>query len=112
MLFWDFADLIHPQIILETPQEVACFSFHPENANFVAAGAANGQVVLWDVGHAMSALDKRRARKRAALAGAAVDDDADAEFDEQKASEPVVLAEPRGNRTCLEDARPLRAARS
>lgn len=29
VLLWDFADLIHPMLKLETPHEIFCFRFNP-----------------------------------------------------------------------------------
>ncbi|CAM9752810.1 unnamed protein product, partial [Phaeothamnion confervicola] len=63
VLLWDFADLIHPVLKLESPQEVFCFRFNPRNASRVAAGCINGQVALWDVAEAMAQVDRRKKRQ-------------------------------------------------
>lgn len=81
ILLWDFVDLIHPQLLLESPQEIACFRFfHVDFAHLVVAGATNGQVLLWDIQTAMSSLMRRQ--QRSSLARTAkqqhVDDDDDA----------------------------------
>ena len=69
ILLWDFVDLIHPQLMLESPQEVACFSFNTRQTHLVVAGAVNGQVVLWDIKAAVAALVRRQHRCSIARAG-------------------------------------------
>ncbi|KAJ8604845.1 hypothetical protein CTAYLR_001065 [Chrysophaeum taylorii] len=69
ILLWDFVDLIHPQLLLETPREIQCFRFNPDQPHLVAAGAANGQVILWDVGAAMSAIISRQNKNSMAARG-------------------------------------------
>lgn len=59
LLVWSFADLIHPQIVLESPEEVTCFRFNPDNPNLVAGGTMSGQVVSWDLTAAFQRLQKR-----------------------------------------------------
>jgi len=49
ILIWSFIDPIHPQILLEAPDDVMCFQFCPTNPNIIAAGCINGQLVLWDI---------------------------------------------------------------
>uniref|UniRef100_A0A8C0IJA7 Dynein axonemal intermediate chain 3 n=1 Tax=Chelonoidis abingdonii TaxID=106734 RepID=A0A8C0IJA7_CHEAB len=49
ILFWSFSDPIHPQLMLECPEEVYCFEFCPSDPNIIAGGCMNGQVVLWDI---------------------------------------------------------------
>ncbi|NWU07263.1 WDR63 protein, partial [Cephalopterus ornatus] len=49
ILFWSFSDPIHPQLILECPEDIYCFQFSPSDPNIIAAGCINGQVVLWDI---------------------------------------------------------------
>ncbi|XP_072366415.1 dynein axonemal intermediate chain 3 [Scyliorhinus torazame] len=49
VLFWNFTDPIHPQIMLEAPDDIYCFQFCPTDPNIVAGGCKNGQVVLWDI---------------------------------------------------------------
>lgn len=62
ILLWDFVDLIHPQLLLESPQDIVCFKFNTEQPHLLVAGAANGQVILWDLQSAMSALMRRQHR--------------------------------------------------
>ncbi|XP_055486751.1 dynein axonemal intermediate chain 3 [Leucoraja erinacea] len=49
ILFWNFSDPIHPQIMLEAPDDIYCFQFCPTDTNIVAGSCTNGQVVLWDL---------------------------------------------------------------
>ncbi|XP_048354037.1 dynein axonemal intermediate chain 3 isoform X3 [Sphaerodactylus townsendi] len=49
ILFWSFADPIHPQLMLECPEDIYCFQFSPSDPNIIAGGCINGQVVLWDI---------------------------------------------------------------
>ena len=66
ILVWDFVDLIHPQLTLESPQEITCFAFSKDLPNIVAAGAMNGQILLWDVEAPIAALVRRRHRSSVA----------------------------------------------
>ena len=56
VLVWNFQDLIHPQLVLQSPQEIQCFRFNPTNPNLIAGGTISGQVVLWDISSAMEKL--------------------------------------------------------
>uniref|UniRef100_A0A8C5LFH8 Dynein axonemal intermediate chain 3 n=1 Tax=Jaculus jaculus TaxID=51337 RepID=A0A8C5LFH8_JACJA len=49
ILFWSFADPIHPQLMLESPDDIFCFAFCPSDPNIIAGGCINGQIVLWDI---------------------------------------------------------------
>ncbi|KFR03726.1 WD repeat-containing protein 63, partial [Opisthocomus hoazin] len=49
ILFWSFFDPIHPQLMLECPDDIYCFQFSPSDPNIIAGGCINGQVVLWDI---------------------------------------------------------------
>ncbi|XP_069795495.1 dynein axonemal intermediate chain 3 [Narcine bancroftii] len=49
ILFWNFSDPIHPQIMLEAPDDIYSFQFCPTDPNIVAGSCLNGQVVLWDI---------------------------------------------------------------
>ncbi|KAH0519448.1 WD repeat-containing protein 63 [Microtus ochrogaster] len=49
ILFWSFSDPIHPQLMLESPDDIFCFEFCPSDPNIIAGGCINGQVVLWDI---------------------------------------------------------------
>ncbi|NXX14189.1 WDR63 protein, partial [Podargus strigoides] len=48
ILFWSLFDPIHPQLMLECPEDIYCFQFSPSDPNIIAGGCINGQVVLWD----------------------------------------------------------------
>ncbi|XP_048457522.1 dynein axonemal intermediate chain 3-like [Rhincodon typus] len=56
ILFWNFTDPIHPQIMLEAPDDIYSFQFCPTDPNIVAGGCKNGQVVLWDISKFASRL--------------------------------------------------------
>ncbi|KFQ63541.1 WD repeat-containing protein 63, partial [Pelecanus crispus] len=49
ILFWSFFDPIHPQLMLECPEDIYCFQFSPSDPNIIAGGCINGQVILWDI---------------------------------------------------------------
>ncbi|XP_043861259.1 dynein axonemal intermediate chain 3 [Dromiciops gliroides] len=49
ILFWSFSDPIHPQLMLQSPEDIICFQFCPSNPNIIAGGCINGQIVLWDI---------------------------------------------------------------
>ncbi|XP_053542409.1 dynein axonemal intermediate chain 3 isoform X2 [Ictalurus punctatus] len=52
IIFWSFSDPIHPQLLLECPDDVLSFHFCPSDSNIIVGGCMNGQVVLWDIsGH-------------------------------------------------------------
>ena len=52
VLVWSFADLIHPEYVLESPVEVGTFALNPGQPNMVAGGCITGQVMLWDCSEA------------------------------------------------------------
>ncbi|XP_067845904.1 dynein axonemal intermediate chain 3 [Heptranchias perlo] len=56
ILFWNFTDPIHPQIMLEAPDDIYSFQFCPTDPNIVVGGCRNGQVVLWDISKFSSRL--------------------------------------------------------
>ncbi|KAG8437221.1 hypothetical protein GDO86_008065 [Hymenochirus boettgeri] len=49
ILFWSFTDPLHPQLMLECPDDIYCFKFSPTDPNIIAGGCFNGQVVMWDI---------------------------------------------------------------
>ncbi|XP_036377329.1 dynein intermediate chain 3, axonemal [Megalops cyprinoides] len=49
ILLWSFSDPLHPQLVLECPDDVLCFEFCPSDPNVIVGGCMNGQVVLWDI---------------------------------------------------------------
>ncbi|NWX24368.1 WDR63 protein, partial [Aegotheles bennettii] len=49
IVFWSFFDPIHPQLILECPEDIYCFQFSPSDPNVIAGGCINGQIVLWNI---------------------------------------------------------------
>lgn len=59
ILIWNFADLIHPQMVLQCPFECSQFGFNPGLPYIIAGGCASGQVVYWDV----SNVQQKRSNK-------------------------------------------------
>ncbi|XP_064136031.1 dynein axonemal intermediate chain 3 [Loxodonta africana] len=49
ILFWSFSDPIHPQLMLESPDDIFCFKFCPTDPNIIVGGCINGQIVMWDI---------------------------------------------------------------
>ncbi|WAR24235.1 DNAI3-like protein [Mya arenaria] len=49
ILIWSFTDPIHPQLLLEAPDDIHSFQFCPSDPNIIAGGCQNGQLVLWDI---------------------------------------------------------------
>jgi WD40 repeat protein len=51
VLILNFKDnhIITLNYILETPIEVTCMEFHPENPNLLFGGCLNGQIIVWDL---------------------------------------------------------------
>ncbi|KAJ3305744.1 WD repeat-containing protein 63 [Kappamyces sp. JEL0829] len=60
IIIWSFHDPIHPQLILEAPEDVTCFQIHPEDPSIVVAGCMNGQIVLWDISDFQEMLQSSR----------------------------------------------------
>ncbi|KXS20411.1 WD40 repeat-like protein [Gonapodya prolifera JEL478] len=65
ILIWSFFDPIHPQLMLEAPDDILCFRFHPQDPNIVVGGCINGQVVLWDISEHHDRLKQGRKEKLA-----------------------------------------------
>ncbi|KAI9217425.1 WD40-repeat-containing domain protein [Blastocladiella britannica] len=61
VLLWSFFDPIHPMLVLEAAEDVACFTFHPHAPHLVAGGLVNGQIVIWDLSEYQ---DKMKTKKR------------------------------------------------
>ena len=57
VLIMNFSDahIITLNYVLETPIEISCIEFHPENHNVILGGCISGQMVVWD----LSNLDNR-----------------------------------------------------
>lgn len=60
ILIWSFTDPIHPQLILEAPDDIYCFKFCPTDPNIIVGGCINGQVVLWDIASYTDRLKTQR----------------------------------------------------
>ncbi len=57
VLIMNFSDahIITLNYVLETPIEVSCIEFHPENPNVLIGGCISGQLIVWD----LSSLESR-----------------------------------------------------
>ncbi|CAK4624064.1 hypothetical protein LEN26_006346 [Aphanomyces euteiches] len=62
VLMWNFADLIHPQLMMEAPQDVMAVRFNPTQPGIVAAGLFNGQVCVWDISKAEGQVAKKKTK--------------------------------------------------
>lgn len=60
ILIWSFTDPIHPQLMLEAPDDIFSFSFNPNDPNIVIGGCINGQLVVWDISEYSSRLHVQR----------------------------------------------------
>ncbi|XP_066297797.1 dynein axonemal intermediate chain 3-like [Branchiostoma lanceolatum] len=60
ILIWSFTDPIHPQLLLEAPDDIFSFQFNPSDPNIIAGGCINGQVVLWDISQYLDRLKNPR----------------------------------------------------
>ncbi|RLN62852.1 hypothetical protein BBJ29_008618, partial [Phytophthora kernoviae] len=69
ILIWNFVDLIHPQLMLESPQDVLSMRFNPAAPHLVAAGLYNGQVIVWDFSKAEHLLSKVKTTKTSSTSG-------------------------------------------
>ncbi|BFY99788.1 hypothetical protein BsWGS_02828 [Bradybaena similaris] len=72
ILIWSFTDPIHPQLILEAPDDIYSFAFNPSDPNHIAGGCYNGQIILWDITAHSDKLKQQRGsrnKKRTVLPG-------------------------------------------
>ena len=86
VLIWNFQDLIHPQLVLQSPQEIQCFRINPTNPNFIAGGTISGQIVLWDITETMQSIQSTSKSRRKGSSSSSSPDDDD---DEHKTLPPV-----------------------
>lgn len=64
ILIWSFTDPIHPQLLLEAPDDIHSFQFCPSDPNIIAGGCQNGQLVLWDISAHADRLKQPRGGNR------------------------------------------------
>ncbi|KAH9523462.1 WD repeat-containing protein 63 [Bulinus truncatus] len=73
ILIWSFTDPIHPQLILEAPDDIYSFAFNTTNPNHIVGGCYNGQIILWDITSHADRLKQNRGgnrnKKRTVLPG-------------------------------------------
>lgn len=62
ILIWNFVDLIHPQVMLEAPQDVLTLRFNPSQPHIIAGGLYNGQVLVWDFSKAEHLISKGKSK--------------------------------------------------
>jgi WD40 repeat protein len=63
LLIWNFTDLIHPQLMLESPHDTYTFQFNPSAPHIIAAGCISGQVIMWDMTDAQEQLQRIQNKK-------------------------------------------------
>lgn len=58
VLILNFSDahIITLNYVLETPVEISCIEFHPENSNVIIGGCISGQMIVWDLSHIESRI--------------------------------------------------------
>ena len=49
IILWDFAEWIHPRLVLRSPVECSCFRFNPTNPDIIVGGCKNGQIIMWNI---------------------------------------------------------------
>lgn len=64
ILIWSFTDPIHPQLILEAPEDILSFAFCPTDHNVIAGGCYNGQLIMWDISSHVDRLKQPRGGNR------------------------------------------------
>ena len=60
ILLWNFSDLFHPELMLESPYDTCTFRFNPTRPHLVAGGTYSGQVVLWDLSETETMLARQK----------------------------------------------------
>ncbi|KAJ3272283.1 WD repeat-containing protein 63 [Terramyces sp. JEL0728] len=60
IIVWSFHDPIHPQLILESHEEVTCFEMNPQDSSIIVAGSVSGQILLWDISEFQEMLRSSR----------------------------------------------------
>jgi WD40 repeat protein len=89
VLYWDFADLITPLLVLEAPYSVEAFAINTERPHLVCGGLENGQVLVWDTSAATEAIDAKRQREKRRLAGESTREDEEASLFDDEARPPL-----------------------
>ena len=81
VLIMNFSDahIITLNYVLETPIEISCIEFHPENPNVLMGGCISGQLIVWDLSSMESRINSHAGGHGAATSAkkqeAAVPDD-------------------------------------
>ncbi|KAJ1332891.1 hypothetical protein BSLG_008518 [Batrachochytrium salamandrivorans] len=101
IIVWSFHDPIHPQLVLEAPEDVHTFCFNPIDSNIVVGGCANGQIVLWDLSEYQSNLSFERKPENEAIESSQENKDRHAKIPVVKYS--VASSIETGHRSCVTD---------
>lgn len=75
ILIWNFVDLIHPQVMLESPQDVLTLRFNPSQPHIIAGGLYNGQVLVWDFSKAEYLISKGKSKSSSKSSSSSSQDD-------------------------------------
>lgn len=75
ILIWNFVDLIHPQVMLEAPQDVLTLRFNPSQPHIIAGGLYNGQVLVWDFSKAEHLISKGKSKSSSKAASSSSSQD-------------------------------------
>ncbi|KAJ3315591.1 WD repeat-containing protein 63 [Boothiomyces sp. JEL0838] len=60
IIIWSFHDPIHPQLILESHEDITCFEMNPQDSSIIVAGSVSGQILLWDISEFQEMLRSSR----------------------------------------------------
>ena len=76
ILIWHFGQLVKPHMILQSPHELSCFHFNPDQSNLVVGGCTTGQVVVWDISQTIGSSSRNKKRSQSqGNSGGVVDDE-------------------------------------
>lgn len=95
VLIWNFADLLHPELVLKVPGDLYSFSIHPTQPHLIAGGLKTGQVIFWNLKEAYAAMAVRKTQ-RSSLNNRATDNadavEGDAREDEVPPVDPISIS--------------------
>ena len=60
ILNFEDSQIIHLKYALQSPVEISCIEFHPENAKVLIGGSINGQLIIWDLGSTEHRIEQGR----------------------------------------------------
>lgn len=87
VLILNFSDsqVIYAQFALQTPVEISCIEFSPENPKVLIGGCINGQLISWDLSLKDHYISEGRKSEQAQAAAAKADGDDDEDKTQQQA---------------------------